>query len=67
TNGMVVLGPIPSPIPKMRLRYRRQILVKSQSKATAIEAVRGTITELERTYPSRAVKFDVDVDPLEMW
>ena len=67
TNGMVILGPIPSPIPKLRLRYRRQILVKSQSKATAIEAVRGTITELERTYPTRAVKFDVDVDPLEMW
>jgi len=66
-NGLTILGPVPSPIPKLRGRYRRQILVKSHSRGTAVQAVQTTVLELEKDYPSRMVKFDVDVDPLEMW
>jgi len=32
-----------------------------------LEAVRITVKEMERTYQRRAIKFDVDVDPIEMW
>ncbi|HLZ35192.1 MAG TPA: primosomal protein N' [Nitrospira sp.] len=67
SDGMVILGPVPAPVPKLRGRYRRQILIKSHSRAAAVEAVRTTVSELEKVYPSRTVKFDVDVDPLEMW
>jgi primosomal protein N' (replication factor Y) (superfamily II helicase) len=66
-NGLTILGPVPSPIPKLRGRYRRQILVKSRSRGTALHAVQTTVLELEKDYPSRMAKFDVDVDPLEMW
>jgi primosomal protein N' (replication factor Y) (superfamily II helicase) len=66
-DGLTILGPVPSPIPKIRGRYRKQILVKSHSRAAAVQAVQATVRELEKTYPSRMVKFDVDVDPLEMW
>lgn len=67
TDGLVILGPVPSPVPKIRGRYRRQILIKSHSRDAAVQAVQATVAELEKLYPSRTVKFDVDVDPLEMW
>jgi primosomal protein N' (replication factor Y) (superfamily II helicase) len=66
-EGLTILGPVPSPVPKLRGRYRRQILIKSRARDAAAQAVRMTVEELEKTYPSRLVKFDVDVDPLEMW
>lgn len=66
-NGLTILGPVPSPIPKLRGRYRRQILVKSHSHAAAVQTVQTTVRELEKFYLARKVKFDVDVDPLEMW
>jgi primosomal protein N' (replication factor Y) (superfamily II helicase) len=66
SDGLTVLGPVPSPVPKLRGRHRRQILVKSHSRDVAIQAVRRTVRDLEKVYPSRMVKFDVDVDPLEM-
>jgi primosomal protein N' (replication factor Y) len=62
-----VMGPVPPPIPKLRGRFRRQILVKSPVRDAGILAVRKTIGPLERDYPAHMVKFDIDVDPLEMW
>jgi primosomal protein N' (replication factor Y) len=67
TNGLTVLGPVLSPVARVRGRYRRQILVKSADAASAVEVVRSTLADLETTYPARQVKFDVDVDPIEMW
>jgi primosomal protein N' (replication factor Y) len=66
-DGLTVLGPIPSPVPRLRGRYRWQILVKSSERDTGLEAVRVTVKDMERTYQRRAIKFDVDVDPIEMW
>ena len=65
-DGLTVLGPIPSPVPRLRGRYRWQILVKSSERGTGLEAVRVTVKDMERTYQRRAIKFDVDVDPIEM-
>jgi primosomal protein N' (replication factor Y) len=64
---LTVLGPIPSPVPRLRGRYRWQILVKSSEREAGLEAVRMTVKEMERTYQHRAIKFDVDVDPIETW
>jgi primosomal protein N' (replication factor Y) len=66
-DRLTVLGPVPSPVPRLRGRYRWQILVKSLEREAGLEAVRITVKELERTYQRRAIKFDVDVDPIEMW
>jgi primosomal protein N' (replication factor Y) len=66
-DRLTVLGPVPSPVPKNRGRYRWQILVKSSEKETGLEAVRITVKEMEQTYQRRAIKFDVDVDPIETW
>lgn len=67
SDRLTVLGPVPSPVPRLQGRYRWQILVKSLEREAGLEAVRITVKELERTYQRRAIKFDVDVDPIEMW
>ena len=67
SDRLTVLGPVPSPVPKLRGRYRWQILVKSLEREVGLDAVRITVKELEQTYQRRAIKFDVDVDPIEMW
>ena len=66
-DKLSILGPIPSPVPRLRGRHRRQIMVKSPAADDALQAVRSTVAELENIYASRAVKFDVDVDPTDMW
>jgi primosomal protein N' (replication factor Y) (superfamily II helicase) len=66
-DRITVLGPVPSPVSRLRGRYRWQILVKSYEREAGLEAVRITVKDMERTYQRRAIKFDVDVDPIEMW
>lgn len=65
-DRLTVLGPVPSAVAKLRGRYRWQILVKSLERDVGLDAVRTTVKELERTYQRRGIKFDVDVDPIEM-
>jgi primosomal protein N' (replication factor Y) len=67
SDRLTVLGPVPSPVPRLRGRYRWQILVKSSEREVGLEAVRMTVKEMERTFLRRAIKFDVDVDPIELW
>ncbi len=66
-DRLLVLGPVPSPIPRLRGRYRWQILVKSRDRGAGLESVRLTVREMERAYLRRSIKFEVDVDPIEMW
>ncbi|HEU4684850.1 MAG TPA: primosomal protein N' [Nitrospira sp.] len=67
TADYSVLGPVPPPVKKLRGRFRRQILVKSAVREHGLHAVRSTIPELEKRYKNRGVKFDVDVDPIDVW
>jgi primosomal protein N' (replication factor Y) (superfamily II helicase) len=67
SGRFTVLGPVPSPVPKLRGRYRWHILVKSSEREAGLEAVRVTVKEMERMYQRQAIKFEVDVDPIEMW
>lgn len=66
-DHLTVLGPVPSPVAKLRGRYRWQILVKSLERNVGLDSVRTTVKDMERTHQRRAIKFDVDVDPIEMW
>ncbi|NWF74049.1 MAG: primosomal protein N' [Nitrospirae bacterium] len=66
-DRLTVLGPVPSPVSRLRGRYRWQILVKSLEREVGLEAVRVTVKEMERTYQRRVVKFDIDVDPIAEW
>ncbi|TRZ97663.1 MAG: primosomal protein N', partial [Nitrospiraceae bacterium] len=55
SDRLTVLGPVPSPVPRLRGRYRWQILVKSSEREAGLEAVRMTVKEMERTYLRRAI------------
>jgi primosomal protein N' (replication factor Y) (superfamily II helicase) len=64
---LAVLGPVPSPVARLRGRYRWHILVKSSEREVGLEAVRVTVKDMEQIYRRRGLKFDIDVDPIEMW
>jgi len=64
---VTIFGPVQSPVARVRKRYRRQILIKSHPDSKAVQAIRSTLTDLESAYARRKVKFDVDVDPIDMW
>jgi len=66
TDPFTVLGPAPAPVSRLRGRYRRQILIKSTDRAATLQAVRRSVEKMEQASPRRPVKFDVDVDPIEM-
>ena len=67
SGDLAILGPVQSPVARLRGRYRRQILIKSRPGFYAAQAIRSTIPELEAAYARRRIKFDVDVDPIDMW
>ena len=67
SDQVTILGPVRSPVPRVRGRYRRQILVKSRRDSCVAGAIGSTVAALEASYVRRKVKFAVDVDPIEMW
>ncbi|SLM47484.1 putative Primosomal protein N [Nitrospira japonica] len=62
-----VLGPVAPPGAHVRGRHRRQILVKSVRREQGVRSVQQNLELLESIYRKHVVKFDVDVDPVEMW
>jgi primosomal protein N' (replication factor Y) len=62
-----VWGPIPSPVAKLRQKYRWDILVKSADGAAARRLVQHTLTDLETHVGQGGIKFEVDVDPISMY
>ena len=67
TPGVItVLGPIPATIERVRGRHRWQILVKSPDGDHARRNVRATLEKIEGSREHRGLKFDVDVDPVEL-
>lgn len=67
SNGLTVMGPVPSPVPRLRGQHRWQILLKSVRREVGIEAARATLGLVEQVFRRRTVKIDVDVDPIDMW
>lgn len=66
-RDMVVLGPVPAPVAKLRGRYRWQLLVKARDAETARRVVEASLADLEHRKGTSRVKFEVDVDPVEMF
>jgi primosomal protein N' (replication factor Y) len=60
----VVLGPAPCPIPRLRGRYREQILYKGAMEDAGKRDLQRFLAELARNSPG--IEFQVDVDPVHM-
>jgi primosomal protein N' (replication factor Y) len=59
-----VLGPAPSPIPRLRGRFRDQLLLKG---SLGPDAKRALVEQLETAAKAApGVEFQVDVDPVHM-
>lgn len=63
---IAVLGPIPASVERVRGRHRWQILVKSPDGDSARRSVQATLEKMEGGKEHRRLKFDVDVDPVEL-
>ncbi|MEA1926685.1 MAG: primosomal protein N' [Candidatus Auribacterota bacterium] len=58
-----ILGPAPPPIPRIRGRYRWQLLLKTHGVVSTLNALRLVLPGLGK---DRDVKIEVDVDPISM-
>nr|MBI3614403.1 primosomal protein N' [Nitrospirota bacterium] len=63
---VTILGPVPAQHAQLRGRHRYQLLVKAVSAEQARQTVKATLDEMERMKGKSGLRFDVDVDPLEM-
>ena len=61
-----ILGPIQAPLAQLRGRYRWQLLVKSTNAERGKQTVRATLEDLDGSLGRSGLKFEVDVDPIEM-
>jgi primosomal protein N' (replication factor Y) len=61
-----ILGPIQAPLARLRGRYRWQLLVKSTNAERGKQTVRATLDEFDRSHGQGGLKFEVDVDPVEL-
>lgn len=63
-GGVQVLGPAPSPIPRLRGRFREQILVKGNLSKAVKGRLADLFTDVLRSAPG--IELQVDVDPVNM-
>lgn len=58
-----VLGPVASPIPRIKNRYRFQCMVKWRGNIDAVGLVRESAEQLEETAHNQQLQISIDVDP----
>uniref|UniRef100_A0A831XFW6 Replication restart protein PriA n=1 Tax=Geobacter metallireducens TaxID=28232 RepID=A0A831XFW6_GEOME len=62
-GGIEILGPSPAPLMKLRGRFRWQLLLK----ATERPALHRLLSRIRRSYlPPAGVRFQIDVDPVDL-
>lgn len=66
TEPVTILGPVPAQHAQLRGRHRYQLLVKAAGAEQARQTVKATLDEMERMTGASGLRFDVDVDPIEM-
>ncbi|MFH0799155.1 MAG: primosomal protein N' [Pseudomonadota bacterium] len=62
---IIILGPAPAPIFKLRNRYRWQILIKSPTPDLLARLIASTRPAIAKALP-RSVRLSIDVDPINL-
>ncbi|MNV62200.1 primosome assembly protein PriA [compost metagenome] len=62
-DGLDLLGPVASPLPRLKGRYRFQCMVKWRGEIDAIGLVREVAEELEDSLRDPVLQISIDVDP----
>ena len=66
TQGVTLLGPIPSPMERRAGRYRAQLLVQAAQRADLHRLLDVWLPPLASVPSGRKVRWSIDVDPMEM-
>ena len=62
-----LLGPIPAPMPRRKSHFQTQLLFQSQDRTALQKLLKELLPQIEKLKSSSKVKWNVDVDPMEMY
>lgn len=65
-DAVEILGPVASPIPRMKNRYRFQCIIKSRGNVDLSALMMEAMKEFETISKEQDVRFNVDIDPQMM-
>ncbi|HEY7995714.1 MAG TPA: primosomal protein N' [Steroidobacteraceae bacterium] len=65
--GLQLLGPVPAAMAKRAGRYHAQLLIESAERARLHTFLERWLPEVEQLKSARAVRWSLDVDPLELF
>lgn len=65
-RGVRLIGPLPAPMQRRAGRFRSQLLVQANSRASLHQAVRALVAAAREQGASRNLNWSVDIDPLDM-
>jgi len=66
-HGVELLGPIPAPMERRAGRYRAQLLVQANARAPLHRLLGTWMQRLESLPAGRAVRWSLDVDPIDLF
>ncbi|MDT8427828.1 MAG: primosomal protein N' [Pseudomonadales bacterium] len=66
TAGLMLIGPLPSPMERRAGKYRAQLLLKSRHRGRLQAMLTPLCAALETLKESRLVRWSIDVDPQDM-
>jgi len=66
-SGIELLGPVPAPMERRAGRYRAQLLVQANARAPLHRLLNTWMHALEQMPSGRAVRWSLDVDPIDLF
>ncbi|HTN30825.1 MAG TPA: primosomal protein N' [Pseudomonas sp.] len=66
-GGIELLGPVPAPMERRAGRYRAQLLLQGNARAPLHKLLHAWLPRLEQLPDSRAVRWSLDVDPIDLF
>jgi primosomal protein N' (replication factor Y) (superfamily II helicase) len=65
--GVRLLGPVPAAMAKRAGRYHAQLLIESRERSRLHEFLEAWLAQVEQLKSARAVRWSLDVDPIELF
>ncbi|WP_339515963.1 primosomal protein N' [Pseudomonas sp. RL_15y_Pfl2_60] len=66
-GGIELLGPVPAPMERRAGRYRAQLLIQSNARVPLHRLLNSWLNALEQMPSGRAVRWSLDVDPIDLF
>lgn len=66
-SGIELLGPVPAPMERRAGRYRAQLLLQGNARAPLHRLLNSWLGALEQMPSGRAVRWSLDVDPIDLF